>query len=80
MLYDVIQFPLEIAGGRVVLDYTDATGAHRTLQSGEIKNAWWDAISYIPQAAMSVLNRFTGLTSSSLSCFAGIARGAAKRP
>lgn len=33
VLYDVIQFPLEIAGGRVVLDYTDATGAHRTLQS-----------------------------------------------
>lgn len=56
VLYDVIQFPLEIAGGRVVLDYTDATGAHRTLQSGEIKNVWWDAISYIPQAAMSVLN------------------------
>ena len=56
VLYDVIQFPLEIANGRVVLDYTDRSGQRRTLHSGEIKRAWWDAISYVPQAAMSVLN------------------------
>ena len=45
VLYDVIQFPLEIANGRVVLDYTDRSGQRRTLHSGEIKRAWWDAIS-----------------------------------
>ena len=56
VLYDVIRYPLEIKSGRVVLDYTDRTGKQRTLQSGEINKAWWDAISYVPQAAMSVLN------------------------
>ena len=56
VLYDVIRYPLEIKSGRVVLDYTDRTGKQRSLQSGEISKAWWDAISYVPQAAMSVLN------------------------
>ena len=56
VLYDVTRYPLEIKSGRVVLDYTDRTGKQRSLQSGEISKAWWDAISYVPQAAMSVLN------------------------
>ena len=56
VLYDVIRYPLEIKSGRVVLDYKDHNGVQRTLQSGEISRAWWDAISYVPQAAMSVLN------------------------
>lgn len=56
VLYDTLQYPLEIIKGRVVLDYTDVRGANHTLESGNIHQAWWDAISYVPQAAMSVLN------------------------
>lgn len=56
VLYDVIRYPLEIKSGRVVLEYTDRSGAKRSLASGEINRAWWDVISYVPQAAMSVLN------------------------
>lgn len=56
VLYDNLQYPLEIKERRVVLDYQDQSGEKKTLESGEIKNAWWDAVSYVPQAAMSVLN------------------------
>lgn len=56
VLYDVIRYPLEITEGRVVLDYTDREGNRRSLSSGEINKVWWDALSYIPQASMSVLN------------------------
>lgn len=56
VLYDNLQYPLEIKEGRVVLEYKNQSGKMKTMQSGEIRNAWWDAISYVPQAAMSVLN------------------------
>ncbi len=56
VLYDTLQYPLEIVKGRVVLEYQDVRGAKHTLESGHIHEAWWDAISYVPQAAMSVLN------------------------
>ena len=56
VLYDIMNYPLEIKSGRVVLTYKDHDGKEKTLQSGEINKAWWDAISYVPQAAMSALN------------------------
>lgn len=56
ILYDVLRFPLELTEGRVVLEYQDRDGASRSLSSGELHKSWWNAISYVPQAAMSVLN------------------------
>ncbi|MGI6239010.1 MAG: ABC transporter ATP-binding protein [Christensenellales bacterium] len=56
VMYDTLAYPLEIKSGKVVLDYADAGGARHTLESGQISRAWWDAVSYVPQAAMSVLN------------------------
>lgn len=56
VLYDNLAYPLSISKGQVVLDYTDRKGKQRILRSGEINKAWWDAISYVPQAAQSVLN------------------------
>ena len=55
LLYDIVRFPLELSGGRVVLR-TTKNGKVCELASGEIDKAWWDEISYVPQAAMSVLN------------------------
>lgn len=56
VLYDNFQYPLEIKEGRVVLEYKRPSEETKTLQSGEMRNLWWDVISYVPQAAMSVLN------------------------
>jgi len=55
LMYDIVRFPLELSSGRVVLK-TTKNGQPRELSSGEIQQAWWDQISYVPQAAMSVLN------------------------
>jgi peptide/nickel transport system ATP-binding protein len=55
LMYDIVRFPLELSGGRVVLS-TRKDGLVREMASGEIEKAWWDQISYVPQAAMSVLN------------------------
>ncbi|NLZ83268.1 MAG: ABC transporter ATP-binding protein [Clostridiales bacterium] len=54
-LYDIVEFPLEIDSGRVILT-GEKKGKAFTYESGEIKKTWWDSISYIPQAAQSVLN------------------------
>ena len=54
-LYDIIEFPLEIDEGRVILSGTK-NGKDFNYQSGEIRKAWWNQISYVPQAAQSVLN------------------------
>ena len=56
ILYDLISFPLELTQGRVLLEAKDGKGAARAFESGQIKKAWWDSISYVPQAAQSVLN------------------------
>lgn len=54
-LYDIIEFPLEIDAGRVILS-GEKDGKPFSYESGEIRKAWWDNISYVPQAAQSVLN------------------------
>lgn len=55
LLYDLIQFPLALSEGKVVLERT-RDGGKDVYESGHIRDVWWDAISYVPQAAMSVLN------------------------
>jgi len=54
-LYDIIEFPLEIDAGRVILT-GEKNGKPFFYQSGEIRKTWWNNISYVPQAAQSVLN------------------------
>ena len=61
-LYDIIEFPLQVDSGRVVLS-GEKGGKSFTYQTGQIRKSWWNNISYVPQAAMSVLNPITKLKS-----------------
>ena len=54
-LYDIIEFPLEIDQGKVILSGTKNEKKF-SFESGNIRKAWWNQISYVPQAAQSVLN------------------------
>lgn len=54
-LYDIVDYPLVIDQGRVVLE-GEKNGQHFSYESGKIRNTWWNNISYVPQAAQSVLN------------------------
>jgi len=60
VLYDIIDAPLQIDSGRVVLE-VEKKGKIETFESGNIRKTWWDNISYVPQAAQSVLNPITPL-------------------
>lgn len=60
VLYDIIGFPLQIESGRVVLT-GKKNGESFSYETGKIKDAWWNHISYVPQAAQSVLNPITRL-------------------
>ena len=55
VLYDIIQFPLEVDSGRVILD-GNRHGEPFAYTTGGISGGWWTNIAYVPQAAMSVLN------------------------
>lgn len=59
-LYDIIEFPLELDSGRVILS-GEKNGKPYSYESGKIRGTWWNNISYIPQAAQSVLNPITRL-------------------
>ena len=54
-LYDIVDYPLVIDQGRVVLE-GEKDGKKYTFESGKIRNTWWNTIAYVPQAAQSVLN------------------------
>lgn len=54
-LYDIVEFPLEIDSGKVILS-GEKNGTPFSYESGEIRKSWWNNISYVPQAAQSVLN------------------------
>lgn len=56
VMYDLLEYPLEISGGTVELHSRQPDGTLKVYTSGEIKNMRWQAISYIPQGAMHVLN------------------------
>lgn len=60
VLYDIIDFPLQVDSGRVVLSVRE-NGGTAAYETGKIRNAWWKHISYVPQAAQSVLNPITRL-------------------
>jgi peptide/nickel transport system ATP-binding protein len=55
-LYDSLEPPLKIVGGKVEAEMKDHKGQTVTLGPGEIRKHWWTFISYIPQGSMSVLN------------------------
>jgi len=54
-LYDLLTPPFQIDDGRVVLS-GQRDGVEYSYESGKIRDTWWENISYIPQAAQSVLN------------------------
>lgn len=54
-LYDIVEYPLVIDKGRVVLE-GEKNGKPFSFESGNIRKTWWNNISYVPQAAQSVLN------------------------
>jgi peptide/nickel transport system ATP-binding protein len=54
-LYDIIDFPLQVDNGRVILS-GDKDGVPFSYETGNIRKTWWENITYIPQAAQSVLN------------------------
>lgn len=54
-LYDIVEYPLVIDSGRVVLS-GEKNGKKFEYESGNMRKAWWNNISYVPQAAQSVLD------------------------
>lgn len=69
-LYDIVEFPLEIDSGRVVLS-GEKRGAPFLYETGRIRNTWWRNISYVPQAAQSVLNPISRIKYQFLDCIRG---------
>ncbi len=61
-LYDIVEFPLQIDSGRVILR-GERNGKPFSFESGSIRKTWWNNISYVPQAAQSVLNPITRIKS-----------------
>ena len=55
-LYGYLQPPLRIVSGTYEADIPDGAGKVKTIGPGEIREHWWEFISYIPQGSMSVLN------------------------
>ena len=54
VMYDLLDYPLEVSEGEVRLDVKDEPSGYVT--TGSIKKAWWKEISYVPQGAMHVMN------------------------
>ena len=54
-LYDIIEFPLVVDSGKIVLS-GEKNGKSFSNETGQIRKTWWNKISYVPQAAQSVLN------------------------
>ena len=59
-IYDIVEFPLQIDAGRVILS-GEKNGKPFSSESGSIRESWWSNITYVPQAAQSVLNPITRL-------------------
>ena len=54
-LYDITEYPLQIDSGKVLLT-GEKNGKEFRYETGNIKKTWWENITYVPQAAQSVLN------------------------
>ena len=47
-MYDLVDFPLEICGGKVTLT-TESSKEKKVLTTGQIRKEWWREISYVPR-------------------------------
>ena len=56
VMYDLIEYPLEISSGSVELHVEQSDGIKKIYKHGEIRDRRWKEISYVPQGAMHVLN------------------------
>jgi len=56
VMYDLIQYPLEISNGSVEIHSSVKSGNPVIYNNGEIHKSWWKVISYVPQGAMHVMN------------------------
>ena len=56
VLYDYVHPPLKIVSGDYKATMQKRNGESVVLGPGDIRNYWWQFISYIPQGSMSVLN------------------------
>ena len=56
VMYDLIEYPLEISEGCVELHVQQPDGTPKVYKNKEIRNRRWKEISYVPQGAMHVLN------------------------
>ena len=56
ILYDLIQYPLELTAGKVTITSGTDLDYARSASTGDISKAWWKDISYVPQGAMHVFN------------------------
>lgn len=54
-IYGNIESPMYLANGAIELE-VEESGDTKVIPTQEIHRYWWDYISYIPQASMSVLN------------------------
>lgn len=54
-LYDIVEFPMVVDSGKLILS-GEKDGKAFSYETGQIRKAWWNNISYVPQAAQSVLN------------------------
>lgn len=54
-LYDIIEFPMIVDSGKLILS-GEQNGKAFSYETGKIRKTWWNNISYVPQAAQSVLN------------------------
>lgn len=54
-LYDIVEFPMVVDAGKVTLS-GQKNGEDFSYKTGQIRKTWWNNISYVPQAAQSVLN------------------------
>ena len=52
-LYDIVDYPLVIDQGRVVLE-GEKDGKKYSFESGKIRDTWWNNIAYVPQAAQNL--------------------------
>ena len=54
-IYGMVEPPMFIANGSIELE-VEEMGEKKIIPNQEVHRYWWDYISYIPQASMSVLN------------------------
>lgn len=54
-LYDIVEFPMVVDSGKLILS-GEKSGKAFSYETGQIRKTWWNNITYVPQAAQSVLN------------------------